>query len=193
MPLEFTQVLGGKVGQLHMLEVAPEPLVGVEFRCVGRQGFDGKAGAMLTDEVLHGFGFVGVEIVPDKDDMSANVAKQMAQEDQDLGRCDTSPADEDEKAPVEAHARDCRELRPGISMKQNGSLSARGPSPHPGGNKPETTFVGENQGGSESACFFLMRGQSLATQRRTASSSRSRARLTGRWNDQPHWWSNLGI
>lgn len=103
MPLEFTQVFGGEVSQLHVLEVTPEPLVGVEFRGVGRQGFDGKAGAMLIDKVLHGFGFVGVEIVPDKNDMSANMAKQMAQEDQDLGRCDTSPADEDEKASIKAH------------------------------------------------------------------------------------------
>ncbi len=60
--LEIGQVQGSKVGELHPLEVAPEPFVRVEFGSVSREVLDAESGTMLLKEVANREGPVSVDV-----------------------------------------------------------------------------------------------------------------------------------
>lgn len=145
-----------------------------------------ESGAVLLDEVADRHGPMGVEVIPDEHDGAGNVPQEVAQEDEHFACGNGASSDEDKKPGVGAYPRDGRELRPRIPVDEDRSLATGRPRAYPGRHQPERRFVGEDQRGPKPLGFFLTRGQSTATQRRIASSSRSEARLVGRWHDQPH-------
>lgn len=184
--LEIWEVQGSKVGELHPLEVAPEPFVRVQFGSMSGEVLDTESGAMLLEEVTHESGPMSVEVIPDENDGAVDVPQEVAQENEHLGCGDGAGADEDKEPCVGTHSRDGRELRPGIPVDEDRGLAVGRPGPYPGRHQPERRFVGENPRGPTPLGFFLIRGHSTATQWRMAPSSRSEARLVGRWHDQPH-------
>ncbi len=120
---------------------------------------------MLVDEILDGFGFVGSKVVPDQDDAAPDVAQKVTKKNHELGFRDCTATNQDEKAIVCSYAGNGRNLGPRVAVTQHWRLTTRSPGPRPGWDEAEATFVCKNQRGAESAGFFLMRGQSLATQR----------------------------
>lgn len=184
--LQLREVPGSKVCEFHPLEVTPEPFVWVEFGSIRREVLDKESTAMLPEEIANESGAMGVEVIPDENDGAADVPQEVAQEDKHLGRGDNAGSDEDKEPGVGAYPRNGGELRPGIPMHEDGGLAARRPGAYPGRHQPERRFIGKDQRGAELLDFFLIRGHSTVTQRRMAPSSRSKARLMGRWHDQPH-------
>lgn len=122
---------------------------------------------------------MGFEIIPDKDHPAPDVAKEMTDKDFKLLRGDRSFADKDQETAVGGNARYGRQLGPRRSVKNNRCLAFGSPCLDTGRNQPETGLVGEDEGGFESAGFFLMRGHSFLTHRLMAASFLSLARAAG--------------
>jgi hypothetical protein len=174
------EIVGSEVGELDVLEVAPDPLVRVEIRRIGREVLERDSTGMLGGEGSDGMGLVSVEVVPEQDDSTPDVSQEVSEEQQDPRGVDRTAAHEDVEASVVADPRDGRELRPRIAMYDDRGVPSRGPRADSGGDQAETGLVGEDQDRSLAAGFFLMRGQSFRSHRAMAASSRSRARDIGR-------------
>lgn len=81
--LDLVGGIGGEVGETAVFEVAPQELHGVEVRRVGRQP-DDVAPRMSGQPVLHGRVLVRAPAIPQEDERSADVAREMAEKAQDL-------------------------------------------------------------------------------------------------------------
>jgi hypothetical protein len=77
--VEVLQVVGDEVGTVSELRMAPEWFDRVEFGGVRREPFDGEAGEVVA-ELPHGVAFVHGAVVPDDDDLAAEVFEQVAEE-----------------------------------------------------------------------------------------------------------------
>lgn len=82
MQPERIDAVRATVGQ-RVLCLGPDALVGVEFRSIGRKGFETQAG-VLTKKGADRLTFVDSAVVPDDDDVSAQVAQEMTQEAADF-------------------------------------------------------------------------------------------------------------
>jgi len=192
MDLELADMVGCLVGQLDLLQVPPDPLVGVEFRCVRREKFQTQAVPVGMHEMPDRRGLVRLDVVPEHDDTTAHVAQQVPQEHEHLGGSDRATADQHVQLASGADAGDRRELGPGVPVRHDRGLPDGRPGADPGGNQAETGLIGKDQCGLLPADFFLIRGHSWCRQRWTSRSSRSRARLVGLWYDQPHCRRSFG-
>ena len=77
---QFVAEIGKRVtadiAQLHVLELPPEPFVGVELRGVGRQGLRVQVlGPTLSQEVLHDLGPVDRRAILDHEKLAGNMAQ----------------------------------------------------------------------------------------------------------------------
>lgn len=108
------------------------------------------------------------------------MTQEMPEEYQDLWGCDRSGPYQDVQLPFVTDARDGRELRPAVTVADDGSPALWGPGPDSRRDQTETGLVGEDQRGFLPVGFFLIRGQSSSIQRSIAASSRSIARPVGR-------------
>src|SRR4030067_2513419 len=78
LPLQYVGIRHLAVGQ-GLLRMPPDPFVGIEFRGVGGQGNDVQAAGSLPQRLyLHPAMDPGV--VPEEEDLSAQVAQQMPEE-----------------------------------------------------------------------------------------------------------------
>ena len=189
---QFAEVQGREVGELDLFEIPPYPLIGVEFGGVRGQILEREPAGVVLSELLDGDGLVLVDVVPDQNDPPVHVTQQVPQKDQDLFGCDGSPAHQDiQLAPV-ADSGDRGELRPAVAVSHNRRLSYGRPGSDASRDETETTLVGEDQRRLQPAGFFLIRGQSCRSHRRTSTSSRSMARPVGLWYDQPHCRRSFG-
>ena len=75
-------VVGATVGETT-LGVGPDGFVGVELRGVGREVFEMQPRELAAD-FANPFSFVNAGVVPDHDDVPAEVAQQVAEEFADL-------------------------------------------------------------------------------------------------------------
>ena len=78
------RVIGDQVGTVAEFEVTPELFDRVEFGGVGREPLDGEPGEVLA-ELPHGVALVHGAVVPDDDDVAAEVLQQVAEEGGDAG------------------------------------------------------------------------------------------------------------
>lgn len=163
-----------------MLEIAPHPLVRIEFGGIRRQELKRDPAGVFENETIDGDGLVRFHVVPHQDDSTAHVSKQVPQEHEHLRSGNRATSYQDVQLPLGAHPGDRRELRPAIAVGHDGRLPLRCPGPDAGRNQAEATLVGEDQRGFQPAGFFLIRGQSSRNQRRSLVSSRSMARAVGR-------------
>ena len=143
-------------------------------------------------EALDGDGLVRLDVIPDQHDPPPDVAQQVPQKDEDLRGGDGPPAHEDVQLAPVANPGDRGELRPAITVSDDRRLSDGRPSPDARRNEAETTLVCEDERGVQPAGFFLIRGQSCRSQRRTRAASFSMARPVGLWYDQPHCRRSFG-
>ena len=162
-------------------QIAIEIFVGVELRGVGRQVLDRQTSPVVVYEALDGDRPVSVQVVPDHDHPATHVAQKMAEENQDLLRGDRPMTDQDVQLPIRADARDRRELRPAIAVRDHRGMPLGSPGTDTSRDQAEPALIYEDQRGFQPARFFLMRGHSSRTHRRTSASSRSTARPVGRW------------
>ena len=130
------------------------------------------------------FSFVTAGVVPDHDDVPAEVAQQVPEELAHLVMPDVLRAalEVQANAPTPGSKRDTRDHGDAImsvAMMDDGRLAAGSPSLSHRGDQEEARLVGEDDVGTQPRSVSFTRNQFLRFQRSMASSSRSRARRSG--------------
>ena len=167
-----------------LFPVSPDVFDRVQFRRVAGEVLHPQALTLLSDEIAGDLAAMGGEPIPDEQQRSGNVTEQRLKKVDYLGALDAAFV----QPKIEVIERDSRRRREGLPIEvvlQNGSLAAWRPGAHPVRPLAYPAFVDEDDRAPFFLGFFLMAGHSTCRQRRMASSFRSRARPTGRWQLQP--------
>ena len=172
----------------------PYEFVGIEFGGVARKPLDVQALAASEQGADIG-AVVNGAAVPDYNDVLPKVAEKSAEENGDLHVCDVVRVEVDiETEPAttgtDGDGRDRRDAVVAVSVPHDRRLASRGPGPPYVGNQQEPGLVQENERGVQAPGFFLMAAHRYRLQCAMAASSRSNARRSGFWHDQPNRLSN---
>ena len=170
------------VGQISLGQ-GPDPLVGIEFRRVGREVLDMKAG-MAALEFRQRFSVVGLRVVQDGDYRAAQVPQQIAKEHANLIVPDIVEVELIEKSQVlalgtDGDSRDDGDFVPAVTVPVHRSLASWRPGLDYIRDQQESGFVGKDDVGAQPRSVFFTRGHSFCFQRSIASSFRSTARFSG--------------
>ena len=177
-------VVGATVGETPF-GVGPDGFVGVELRGVGRKEFEMQPREPAAD-LPNPFSFVNAGVVPDHDDVPAEVAQQVPEEFADLVVPDVVRValEVQADAPTPGRKGDARDhgdaIMP-VAMMNDGRLTARSPGLSHRGDQEEARLVDEDDVGTQPRSVFFTLGQVRRFQRSMASSSRSSARRSGFW------------
>lgn len=176
---ERPEVGGTEVGEGVPLEMRPDILHRIEFWSVGRQlgEHDGTGGAL--DPCAHEAAAVDGQAVPDDQQRSANLPPELAQKIPRLRAADGAGMQPEVESPP-SDAGDHRELLPSEGEVQLGRLPDRRPSAHHARSFAQPALVDEDDGPTFPAGLFFNAGQVRRFQRAIASSSRCKARFSGR-------------
>ena len=192
--MKFSQVVGAAVGKLAF-ELVPDAFVWVEFWSICREAL--KVQTMTPPaELSHMVSLMGSAVVPDDNNMPAQVAKQMAKEPAGLLLLDVLFMELKIKADAlalraESEGRNRRDAGVIVPVPGDRGLAARGPCPADARYQEEPRFIDEGDVGAQPRGVFFMRGHSFFFQASMALSSRSTALLSGFWELQPIECSNL--
>jgi len=175
-------VVGATVGETPF-GVGPDSFVGVELWGVGRKEFEMQSRESATD-FPNPFSFVNAGVVPDHDDVPAEVAQQVSEEFAHLVVPDVLRVAPEVQADAptpgrNGKARDHGDAIMPVAMMNDGSLPTGRPGLSDRGNQEEARLVDEDDVGTQPRSVFFTRGQFLRFQRSIFSSSRSRARRSG--------------
>ena len=175
-------VVGATVGETPF-GVGPDGFVGVELRGVGREEFEMQSREPATD-FPNPFSFMNAGVVPDHDDVPAEVAQQVSEEFAHLVVSDVFRValEVQTDAPTpgrNGEARDHGDTVMPVAMMNEGRLTARSPGLSHRGDQEEARLIDEDDVGTQPRSVFFTRSQSLRFQRSIFSSSRSRARRSG--------------
>lgn len=170
--------MGQKLG-LVLLPVRPQVLDRIQFRRVAGKKLDPQFSVLLLNEVPHRTAAMPRQPVPDNQQLAGNVLQQMREEQDDLRAADRAGKQSEIEVPPR-YPRDRRQSLPVKVILQHRCLSPWRPGPAAVGPLAQSAFVDEDDGSPLFLGFFLISGQRSRFQRRIFSSSRSRARPTGR-------------
>lgn len=184
-------LLWGVIGQRVGFEPAPAILDGIEFGCIGRQPFQPEAPVAL-DKLLDCHGPMSFESIPDDHHRSPNPAPQLAQEGphqwthDGLLHMQAETPTHSSSQRTDHQCRDDRyfQMMPGALLEHR-RLALRMPGAPQIRSHQQAALIHEDQCRFQLTDFFLMRGHCTLTHRRIATSSRSRARRSGRCGLQP--------
>ena len=126
-PFEDFQVGRALAREGVLFHPSPEPLVGIQFRGIGRQAIDPQAGVVFRERRPSLFRAVGVQPVPEQEDGAWNPAQQVADEADNLGAGDRAPHQTEVGVRVRRNRRDGRQLRPVEAVIEQRCLAARRP------------------------------------------------------------------
>lgn len=185
---ELIEVVGAAIGQCP-LGGPPDALIGIELGGVRWQGYEAQARLALPQRHQRRAA-MNAGVVPDHEDRSAQVAEHVSDEVSSVDSADVGalPAVEETQAlPLRADGdrRVDREPVASVVVLEDGRLPARRPGAAHRRDQEEAGFVGEDDPGTQPCGVFFTRGQVEVFQRAMAASSRSMARRSGRWCDQP--------
>ncbi len=177
-------VVGATVGKTSF-GVGPDGFVGVELRGVGRKAFEMQPREPTAD-FPNRFSFVNAGVVPDHDDMPAEVAQQVAEEFADPAVPDVRGVALEVQADAttpgsNGDARNHRDAIMPVAMINDGRLTARSPGLSHRGDQEEARLVDEDDVGTQPRSVFFTLGQVRRFQRSIVSSFRSSARRSGFW------------
>jgi len=181
---EFPSVAGNEIGNFMAFEVAPHVFGGIEFRRIGWQPLDLDAAPGGGDIVPDQNTAVNRSAIPENEYFTANMPLEVSEKVDDLGAPDAARMNLEVEPPKRQAAND-REAFPVEGLLKDGRLSARSPGPNPCGTGAQSAFIYKDNGSPLLAGFFLMAGHSTRRHLRTAFSSRSTARRSGRWQLKP--------
>src|SRR5262245_12816161 len=173
------------VGQLPALEVGPEPLGGVQLRCVAGQPPDLEPILLPGQELLHAPAPVRGQPVPEQDHLLASeVAMQLANElDQRevvvvaFAGLEVEPTPA--AIPAVGEGNGHRDAIPVEGMAEDRGMAPGCPGPPDNGRQRGSGLVLEDDPGSLPPGPFFMAGHSSRTQSLIACSSRSMASRAG--------------
>lgn len=181
------------------LQVSPSVLVRIEFGCVGWEMF-GFQSRMASEELTNQTPPMCVQTIPQQDNGSPHMPQQVTQERNYFGLPNGSVRMKAQVPAQPSHLRrdgDCPDHRQMAVVSsprlQHRCLAARCPGAMNQGHQKNAGFIKENQRGAPSRGFFLIRGQSCMIHCRMPASSRSRARGSGFWTENPSDLITYGI
>jgi len=186
------QILADVLGHVRARQVTPKILHWVEFWGVGRQILHGQPVLLLRNPSLYLPAAMRWQPVPQQHHSpSANVSLERLQVRQhhwllDRPRLKTQAQPHAPRRRRCDQAGDRRQTFPIERRHQDRCLPARRPSPTHARAFRETAFIQENQQRPAVTGLFLILGQRYRNQRLMASSLRSRALRSGRWQLQPN-------
>lgn len=161
----------------------------IEVRRVGREGFQVKPRGP-GEKVLDGTGTMKGDVIPKNDDRPGKVPQQLPEE---LGRglavdvvrreIEIQPATQALRA--DGEARDDGNPLMTVAVRQDRRLPFGRPGLADGRDEAEAGFVNEDEVGAQIFGVFFTLGHSSRVQRSIAALSRSLARRSGFWCDQP--------
>ena len=155
-------VVGTTVGETP-LRVGPDGFVGVELRSIGRKVFEMQPREPATD-LPNAFSFVNAGVVPDHNDVPAEVAQQVSEEFAHLVVPDVLRValEVQSDAPTPGRNREARDhgdaIMP-VAMMNEGRLTARGPGLSHRGDQEEARLVDEDDVGTQPRSVFFCLGQ----------------------------------
>jgi len=175
-------VVGATVGETPF-GVGPDGFVGVELRGVGRKEFEMQSREPSTD-FPNPFSSVNAGVVPNHNDVSAEVAQQVSEEFAHLVVPDVLRVALEVQADAATPGRDGEARNHGeaimaVAVMNERRLAARSPGLSHRGDQEETRLVDEDDVGTQPRSVFFTRCQSLRFQRSIFASSRSKARRSG--------------
>lgn len=181
---QFMDVIRTTVGQFPLGE-RPDSFVGVEIGCVGGKMLYAET-RMLTLDLAQRFSLVSSGVVQQRNHRAAQMPEQVAEERAHLLLPDVLVVElivetQVASSRADGDSRDDRDLVSPMAMTMNRSAATRRPGLDDVGDQQESGLVGEDEMGAQPSSVFLTRGQSFRFQRWMASSSRSRARVSGFW------------
>ena len=186
------QVLADELGHVGPRQMAPEIFDRVQFRRVSWQILHRQPLRLLCDPCLHFSTAMRRQPVPQQDRLpSSHVSLERSQVRQHLRLFDGSWSKPQTQPYAPRRRRgdqagDRRQSLPVERRHQDRRLSARRPSPTHAGTFRKPALIQENQQRPVFTGLFLILGQRYRTQRLMASSLRSRAFRSGRWQVQPN-------
>jgi len=181
---EFPEVGGTEVGEGVAFEMRPDILDRVEFGSVSGQlgEHDGTGGAL--DPSSDQAAAVNRQPVPNHQQRAADLAPELPEEVHRLGPADCAGI-QAEVEPPPCHPGDHGELFPSEGKMQLGRLPHRSPRAHHARAFAQSALVDEDDGAVFSPGLFFNAGHVRRFHRVIASSSRCKARFSGRWTLQP--------
>ena len=185
---ELAELVRATVGQ-GVVRLAPDPFIRVEFWGIRRETLQMKARVLAT-EVSDRFTFVRFAVVPDDEDMTAQVAKQIAQELAHLHLPDVLAMQLEVQADPSAMGAHCQRRDSGnlvvfVGVPGERRLTIWPPGPTDGRDQEEAGFVDEGDMGAQPRGVFFTRGESRRFHSSMAASFRCVARRSGFWQLQP--------
>jgi len=164
--------------------MCPHVLDRVEFRRVGRKplGEDHSLGGLK--EAGHQLAAVDRRTVPNDQQTRLEVALEVLDELHHLRTLDAAGVYPKEEA-LESHAPDDGKALPSKALVEQRGLATRRPGPHACGFGAQTALVDKDDDAALAAGLFFSVGQIRRFQFPMAFSSRSKARRSGLWQENP--------
>jgi len=181
---EFPGLGRDQVGNLMRFEMSPHILDRIEFGRVSRQPFDPDATFGGSHIIFDQEAAVDRCAIPDDQHFTGNMALEMAQKLDDLEAFDAASMNLEIKPP-KRQATNNGKAFPVEGLLQHRGLPTGCPGACPRGAGAQTAFIDKDDGSPLLPGLFFKAGQSFRCQRRTAFSSRSTARRSGRWQLKP--------
>lgn len=167
-----------------MLPVAPQILDRIQFRSVSRQTLKLQPAVGTGDKLFDQRAPMGRRAIPDHEQVTFDMSHQVFQKNDHLGTPNRARKQLEVEIPPR-YASYRRECFPIEVILNNRSLSSRGPRPASMRTLTQSTLINENYSPALSFGVFFNCGHRSFFQRRIISSSRSKARPTGRWQLHP--------
>ncbi len=180
--MQHGDVVGATIGEASF-RVGPDGFIGIELRSVGRKQFEMEPRIPSAD-FSDPFSFMNARVVPDYDDVPAEMAQQVAEKIAHLVVPDVLHVALEVQANAlaadrDGDSRDHRDAIVPVAMTEERRLPARRPGLPNRGNQEEARLVDENDVGTQPRSVFFTCGQFLRFHRSIFSSSRSKARRSG--------------
>jgi hypothetical protein len=177
------------------LKMVPDSLIRIQLRGVRRERHEVKS-RRPAQEFPHWLASMGIEIIQENDQVTANLAQKMAEEYRDFFPPDVVLIKiAVERASItlmtDSNPRNGRDAVMAIPMTDDRRLTHRAPCLSDRGNQQEARFVEENDVGRQPRGVFFTFGQTELFHSAIAASLRSTTRRSGFWWLHPNWWRSL--
>lgn len=184
MVTELAEGFRAQVRHFVLLPMSPEILDGIQLGRVARQVLQRDPAALRGDIVAHDVAAVGLEAIPNDEQLAREMALQVGEKLDNLRPFDRVGEEPEVEAPPR-DAGDRREQVPVEVVLQDRRLPAGGPRPAAVRPLGQSALVDEDDRLPVGRSVFFNAGQRTRFQQRIAASFRSRARPVGRWQLQP--------
>jgi hypothetical protein len=172
--------------QLNLLQVAPDPFIRVEVRCIAGQLLQMDAlGATLRQEALHGFATMDGRAIPNDQQLALNVPQQMLQEAHDILATIGLLLHLYQQAAAAGERANHRQMIIAEWCAQDRRLPARSVGTANRGQQVEAGLIYPDDRALLAPRFFFSAGQRWSCQAWIAASFRSLARVIGFWTLNP--------